>query len=912
MNWVGARWWTFDFHTHTPASFDYGRGDLSAKQITHRDWLLSFINKGIQCVAVTDHNSGEWIGGLQVAANILRSEGNTIHVFPGVEITANSNVHILAIFDPSTTSANIDAIIGAARFRGTRGDSDAVSEESPELIVEEIRKSGGIAIPAHIDSKAGLCQLTSIYTIEQTAKKSSAVEVIFPNVENQTAPLSRYRNLKLNLPEVVGSDSHHANEVGRAFTWVKMGVPSIEGLKLALVDGMSSIRRSDQVADDPNKTSSMLLRSLSVTNAKYAGRSNALTINFNPWLNSIIGGRGSGKSSLLEFIRIGMDRSKDLLSLPVENDVRRVFQQFIQKSVGRDSEGVMLDETEINCVYSKLGVDFLLNWKFSSQAVALSKWDGVNWVPEFGSSSARFPIKIFSQKQIFNLAKNPNTLLKLIDDSEFVDYAGWLMKWDEKKNQFLRLCGEKRELDGKVQTKFILLGQLSDVEQKIALIERSGHAQVLQDYQNAVTKSNAISTAVAYLNEVKVKFDTLAKSTAPPPPPQFGNSLDSELQSKYMEIVQALGSMLKEVNLSLSVYDQKLEAFNSWYAQSETFSQVTLSTTNYNNLIASLAAGGVTDPGEYGRLLAQRSELQSQINNIALIETQQRSVVDAMNATYSELVGLRSSLSQRRAGFLKAFIKQNTSISVELEPFENGDEIDSSFRKIIGRMDSSFSSDIFDADRQSGILLKLSQDLHGALFNLDSEDGLRHRLDVIYQFKTDLLNFNSGKVLGVGIGKRFIDFVSQLSPQTFDNLALWFPEDRLILKYHDGHRLKDISQGSAGQKAAAILTFLLSYGEEPLLLDQPEDDLDNGLITSMIVSKLQESKSKRQIFVVTHNPNIVVNADSDLVIALQSKGQIEVLASGPLQDAGVRRNVCEIMEGGELALQQRYRRMFNI
>lgn len=58
MNWIGARWWKFDFHTHTPASFDYGRGDQNAKQITPREWLLSFINSGVQCVAVTDHNSG--------------------------------------------------------------------------------------------------------------------------------------------------------------------------------------------------------------------------------------------------------------------------------------------------------------------------------------------------------------------------------------------------------------------------------------------------------------------------------------------------------------------------------------------------------------------------------------------------------------------------------------------------------------------------------------------------------------------------------------------------------------------------------------------------------------------------------------------------------------------------------------
>ncbi|MBB1420212.1 hypothetical protein H5187_23690 [Pseudoalteromonas sp. SG44-1] len=154
--------------------------------------------------------------------------------------------------------------------------------------------------------------------------------------------------------------------------------------------------------------------------------------------------------------------------------------------------------------------------------------------------------------------------------------------------------------------------------------------------------------------------------------------------------------------------------------------------------------------------------------------------------------------------------------------------------------------------------------------------------------------------------------MSQLQPQNFDAINTWFPEDKLTIKFYDGNRFKDVSQGSAGQKASAILSFLLSYGTEPLVLDQPEDDLDNGLITSLIVSKLHENKADRQIIVVTHNPNIVVNGDSEYVVALEDRGQINTLASGALQEIEVRKNVCEIMEGGEVALQQRYKRMFNI
>ena len=140
MNFVGAKWWKFDFHTHTPASFDYAKRDRELKgTITPREWLLEYINKGIECVAVTDHNSGEWVDALQEAAIVLRGENQSIYVFPGVEITANSNIHVLGIFDPSKTGADINEVIGVSKFRGTRGDSNAVAEESAENIVDEIK-----------------------------------------------------------------------------------------------------------------------------------------------------------------------------------------------------------------------------------------------------------------------------------------------------------------------------------------------------------------------------------------------------------------------------------------------------------------------------------------------------------------------------------------------------------------------------------------------------------------------------------------------------------------------------------------------------------------------------------------------------------------------------------------------------
>ena len=126
----------------------------------------------------------------------------------------------------------------------------------------------------------------------------------------------------------------------------------------------------------------------------------------------------------------------------------------------------------------------------------------------------------------------------------------------------------------------------------------------------------------------------------------------------------------------------------------------------------------------------------------------------------------------------------------------------------------------------------------------------------------------------------------------------------------DGTDFRSIGQASAGQRAAAMLAFLLAHGDEPLVLDQPEDDLDNHLIYDLVVRQMRENKRRRQIIVVTHNPNIVVNGDAEMLHALDfQNGQCIVTQSGSLQDPAMREEVCRIMEGGREAFERRYRRL---
>ncbi len=118
-----------------------------------------------------------------------------------------------------------------------------------------------------------------------------------------------------------------------------------------------------------------------------------------------------------------------------------------------------------------------------------------------------------------------------------------------------------------------------------------------------------------------------------------------------------------------------------------------------------------------------------------------------------------------------------------------------------------------------------------------------------------------------------------------------------------------MSTASAGQKTTAILTFILSQGNVPLILDQPEDDLDNRLVYELVVDRLKQAKEHRQIIVVTHNANIPVNGDAEYILSMDSESKkLKILYSGSVEQSVIKKEICDVMEGSEQAFEMRLKR----
>lgn len=884
----GSRWWKFDFHTHTPASEDFLKGcDQQEKdKVTPEFWLRKFMEKEIDCVAVTDHNSGEWIDELKAKLKELEQEKpawrHPLHLFPGVEISAAGGVHILAIFDPEKGGSDIDRLLGAVGYPATsKGGSYKETKKSVAEVIDVIAERGGIAIPAHADKDKGLFESSSLRQALEN-KNIYAVELCDENYEKP----QQYTDRKMQWTEVRGSDTHNfwSKNFGE-FTWIKMDNPSIEGLKLALIDGALSVKR--RIMDiSPNRHAEYLIEEITVKDAKHMGLEGdgELKCQFNPFLNVIIGGRGSGKSTLLEFMRLALQREKEVLDFPKSDILKSESKKYF--TVGAD--GLLLETSHLSLVYRKGETRYRLSWSAPPAPPSLEVEEETGWEAMDGDIRSLFPARIYSQKQIFALAQEPDALLDVIDEHSSVKYAESKRDYIDRKNGYKRLGQTGKELKAKIAEEAKYSGLLKDVSRQIDEIGKSGHKTVLQNYRQRHRQQSIMDDLETQWKRMTARLSEAREEIGPSP-------LEEQPFSQHGDMLQAIVATNKEweeIDRQLGALIEKSQNIvSNWRStkdNAEWMKALQDDIATYAQLHAQLQQQGV-DPEKHPQLLQQQTEYEKKLEQIDKHAESLEKVEQDKKQTLMAIKQGRDQLTEKRRSFLTSILKGNSSVAIKLKHLGQGWEgIEASIRKIL------HCEDRFDRD---------FEELKGAYENQDKNIAIQ-------SLKERLLNIHDGAD-GHVRDQRFANHIKQLTQDSISELMCWFPQDALeIYAIAAKDEKQNIQQGSPGQKTAALLAFILSYGEEPLLLDQPEDDLDNELIYGLIVEHLRKNKNKRQIIVVTHNANIVVNGDAEMVLPLTVKsGQSFISAPAGIQNRNTREKICDILEGGKQAFEQRYKRI---
>jgi ABC-type lipoprotein export system ATPase subunit len=770
---------------------------------------------------------------------------------------------------------------------------------------------GGIAIPAHIDGKQGLLENISSLTKELEKSIEPILAAEFCNIHKFDDADPQLKKSVDRLAKLKGSDAHKPEQIGRhSISWLKMSQPSIEGLRLALMDYELCLKNQEE---DPNVLPDLFISKLTIQNMSHCGRifGQPFAMPLHPHFNAVIGGRGTGKSTVLESIRIGARRDQELATEApkVKKELDKFMGEFGKK--GSKNSGVMLQETEILLELTRRDKAYRLRWQFDGKGAVLEEREESGYHSiDAGDVRERFPVNIYSQKQINELASNPRGLLEIVDRSSEVDRMEWKTRWESTKSRFLQLRERQRELSRQLADEKNIKAKLTDVANDLKQYEEKGHGEILKQYQKRSQQKNGLPSDRIF-DELAKSLRQLADTAELSDFPKYLFSEDDEIAELKAIHEQAANGLL-EISTMLNGAAENVELLkeqrNKAIESSKWSTAVRASVEAYNNLIKEYEEKkSKLSISLYGEWVAQRNTLQKQLEKLKSV----REEISFLDVQIREILGklfeLRKELFDKRRTFLENVIGGSAFVRMELVPFGDVDMVEDEYRAILNLEEGKFTSSVNDSEHEQGVLWQLlSWDETGI-----NESDLP---DIIAAVKSESLAIAQGQQ--TGNHRMFDNRLKKLlenQPSVFDHLDAWWPEDMLRVKYSRepaSGKFEDLEKGSAGQKAAAILAFLLSHGNEPLIIDQPEDDLDNALIYDLIVTQIHKNKERRQLIIVTHNPNIVVNGDAELVHVLKfQRGQIQLDQQGGLEETNIREAICTIMEGGKQAFEKRYKRI---
>lgn len=917
----GARWYKCDLHLHTTASRCFLDREVTAQQ-----WVDRAIEQGLDCVAVTDHNSANGIEAIQAIA-----KDTNLTIFPGVEITCDtSKVHLLVLFDPSKTNSDVrDFLIRCDIDEDNFGNQDAKTNKSIIEIADMALKYGAIVIPAHIDEFNGLESIGNQILQEFYGREDiNAVQIVHkafyeneysnatigsvvlslndyynnpaPAIDEATAKkwyntvkLSKESDLALltfsDNPHEPKNSKHGLNGIGSRFTYIKMDeTPSLEGLRQAFLLPSHRIVNDfvdvNSVTDKPE----FWIKSITITNTTLTG-TKPFKIGFNPQLNTIIGGRGSGKSSVLRFIRGVFKRTRNLENFA---DLVKEHNSFYKRNEVRGTEfiGVFNDLSTIEVEFVRK--DFLYRVKASNinssvnQTIKIHKLVEEVWVEIEDEEFLNFlEFEQYSQKQIFEISKDPNALLDRID-LNVQEISQLKDKREVVKENFLKSCGNIRTHQVSLKSRLKLITDIDDLKKKLETLDKAGIKELMAEKKAFAEEEKLlndykeqIQVLVNQLDGLKTEFDIEQPDEA-----GFSERNREELKTILSEVKEALSTKATEYKALIISVSQIKTDLETKLTSSQWKQAYTTAITNYDVKKAELEAEGVENIDQYETISKDIEAKEEELVALDLIGDEARLELIEKAKYQEEFVQLSKDITDKR----KAFIDDNVTddkIRVKIKPFRNQTSFELQVRKIIGK-DASFEEDF--------------KKLKELCFQGNVEQKIKEVKDV---FRKNYFDDDTDIV-----GGHFKNAVKTITDAAMDELELFMPEDEVVVEYKPENAVtfKSLSTASAGQRTTAILTFLLSFGTIPLLLDQPEDDLDNRLVYDLIVDRLKVAKGSRQIIVVTHNANIPVNGDAEYIISMDSESQFtSVLHSGTVEREEIKKEICDVMEGSEKAFKMR-------
>ena len=852
----GAFFRNLDLHVHTPASDNF-----TDRQATPEELVAHALAAGLYGIAITDYHSAAWVDRIGQAA-----QESGLLVFPGVELHAARGKNLLAIFPPATQEAKVEAFleqIGGSR--SDRGSPEALLQVKNVFeLIEQVIEQGAVPILAGYDRDSSTWR-----ELWENEKNSIELEKI-PFLGAEVCDASLEMDTLPKLVYLHASNSLCLSGIGVQASRFKLNEP-VGADDLADCFRQPDVRiRSGKPSTDDQGQHAVLER------VQIQGRFlQDLDIRLNPNLNCLIGGRGAGKSTFLEIVRYA----------------------FETPAKWENEQGSSLLENNFP-PGSQVIVNFRATDGSQYRVVRLAGkraqvFRGEDTEPALKPLSELLQPDIYGQKEIYEITTRPEYQLNLINNYIRRDLQPLQEQDRQVCEQLVHNAEQIRSFEKDIAAAQDWLERLGAIEQQLRKMENQSFDKRVQQKLAYDQEKGLLDKVEQYQESIRQELEYAQAQILQRPNPLSNqdkslpnHKILEEIRSSQDELQQQLEADFRQALDHLNAYMQQRKEYQaSWqfhYEQQEKDYQALLRDFKdadpaknpdrytalsklHNDL---LQRKKLTDQrrAELVKLREKREELFSQLRNIRRQKTQLR-------------IQKAQELSERLRGRVKIEIIPSGSRRVyeaKLQEIFAGLNVRSATReKLIDAKQGNEYLDPIDLskaiqDEQSGN----GQDLLSRQFGIDTENMRRN-------------------LASLGENQRY----------TLELFEL--PDLPVIqLRIGDEDQYKPLEQLSIGQRCTAVLSMILLENNVPLLIDQPEDDLDNQFVFSQIVATLRSEKERRQFVIATHNPNIVVSGDSELIIAMQAnrdRGYIDPQQIGSIDKNPVRQAVERVLEGGEVA-----------
>ena len=931
-----AYWKKCDFQVHTPRDPNWtglrpvGLGETVSGtgvpatsehvELARTEWAKAFVDQcvtiGLRAVALTDHHEMVIVPYVQrVIEDRKKSDPNfDLWCFPGMELTASGGKQCLIIFDADLSERWREqaqgklgiAYAGLDKLTATAPKVTQLTRPYPDIakLLDELEDLRGkyIVLPNvsqgnnhTVLTDGGHGDFRRMPYVGGYLDWAQTIDTLSPRNQTRLSGSDKTWSSRQIYP-LPTSDSRTADfsHLGQNNAWIKLAAPTAEAIRQAFLGRRSRIRI------EPPKIPSLVVAMAEIEGSTIL-QTTSLTVS--PELNAVIGGRGTGKSSFLEYVAFGLGRSCFDAPRDHYSGTERM-RELINETLVSKAGSVSLKIVQDNATF------LLVRGPSTAHQPQITYPNGTTQTVTVRELRSLFPAVVYSQGELAEIGKQAGKRAKLTDLLQFVNpdhkrlddrlaadieaakgrvraaIQAVASNWD-LQSELRKLTTSRDSLKQRVEALEKTLPTLSPEDQEVVdyfeeandfdtkRVQATKHAdQILQDLEslsNELTGERDLSTTIKdHVKQVQQRYRDLYAAF------ESGlKALRSDLADKRTALADEETAWAEKLKLARNSRDGVLEKFGAHQTATAQIIKLREEITEATNQLGDLEAK-IKGQGDPSTTLTGALDELRQVNGARDTQTHQWA---------NEIERLSS--GKIRAVVVTAGDVSEIRDAVDAIAAKTGSQEATRIRALNEALADKTSDNVVDRLRTNCLALLYWRQM-GAASGANRPEC------------PDLIRI-------LGETERIRETVTKLMDTArVEVIATAVARPEITLSYCDGGREISFEKASEGQRAAALLFMLLEQPGGPLIVDQPEGDLDNRIIAEL-TDKLHQAKQNRQLIFASHNANIVVNGSAELVgyLDIKETGEREFAYSGAIDEPDVCKVITSTMEGGEKAFKDR-------